>query len=163
MFQKILVAMDQSPLSQSVFEKAVDLAKTNQASLMLLHVLSSNNEFFPMPMYPGIDGIYPLAHDAIIRTSQAEYSLAEDIGLEFLQSHARTAIAQGISTEVTQTIGDAGATICAIANTWTADLIVMGRRGRTGLAEFVLGSVSNYVLHHAPCSALVVQAALVPA
>ncbi len=39
-----------------------------------------------------------------------------------------------------------------------ADLIVLGRRGRTGLAEALLGSVSNYVLHHAPCSVLVVQA-----
>jgi nucleotide-binding universal stress UspA family protein len=163
MFQKILVAMDQSSLSQSVFEKAIDLAKTNQASLMLLHVLSPNGESFPMPLYPGIDGIYPLAHDAIIRTSLEEYSLVEDIGLEFLQSHERTATAAGITTEVMQNMGDAGPTICTIATTWNADLIVMGRRGRTGLAELVLGSVSNHVLHHAPCSVLVIQEALVPA
>ncbi|MDB9482953.1 universal stress protein, partial [Dolichospermum circinale CS-537/05] len=36
-------------------------------------------------------------------------------------------------------------------------LIMMGRRGRSGLAEFFLGSQSNYVLHHAPCSVQIVH------
>ncbi|MGC1393382.1 MAG: universal stress protein [Coleofasciculaceae cyanobacterium] len=36
-------------------------------------------------------------------------------------------------------------------------MVVVGRRGRTGLAEAFLGSVSNYVVHHAPCSVLVIQ------
>ena len=40
---------------------------------------------------------------------------------------------------------------------WEADLIVIGRRGHQGLSEILLGSVSNYVVHHAPCSVLVVQ------
>jgi phage terminase large subunit GpA-like protein len=34
---------------------------------------------------------------------------------------------------------------------------MVGHRGRTGLSEFLLGSVSNYVMHHAPCSVLVVN------
>jgi nucleotide-binding universal stress UspA family protein len=33
----------------------------------------------------------------------------------------------------------------------------MGRRGRTGLSELFLGSVSNYVTHHAPCSVLTLK------
>ncbi len=163
MFQKILVAIDQSLLSDQVFEKAVDLAKTNQASLMLLHVLNPSSEIYPFPIYPGIDGIYPMPHDAIIRTAREEFSLVEDISLDFLQSRTRSATAEGIPTEFTQTIGDAGSTICDRAKSWNADLIVMGRRGRSGITEFVLGSVSNYVLHHAPCSVLVVQDVLVPA
>lgn len=47
--------------------------------------------------------------------------------------------------------------ICELARNWNADLIILGRRGRTGLSELLLGSVSNYVLHHAPCSVLTVQ------
>lgn len=33
---------------------------------------------------------------------------------------------------------------------------MMGRGGRSGLDEFFLGSVSNYVLHHVPCLVLAV-------
>ena len=34
---------------------------------------------------------------------------------------------------------------------------MVGSHGRTGIRELLLGSVSNYVLHHALCSVLVVQ------
>jgi hypothetical protein len=50
-----------------------------------------------------------------------------------------------------------GPTICKLAHDWPADLIVLGNRGRSGMAELLLGSVSNYVLHHAACSVLVVK------
>ena len=44
-----------------------------------------------------------------------------------------------------------------LAKDWNADLIIMGRRGLTGLSEMFLGSVSNYVVHHASCSVLLIQ------
>jgi hypothetical protein len=36
----------------------------------------------------------------------------------------------------------------------------MGKRGHQGLKQMFLGSVSNYVIHHSPCSILLVQAAV---
>jgi nucleotide-binding universal stress UspA family protein len=53
--------------------------------------------------------------------------------------------------------GEVGPQICDIAKQYEADLIVIGRRGRGRLQTALLGSVSNYVLHHAHCSVLVVQ------
>jgi nucleotide-binding universal stress UspA family protein len=50
-----------------------------------------------------------------------------------------------------------------MARSWPADLIVIGRRGRTGLKEALMGSVSNYVVHHAPCTVMVVQDAIAQA
>lgn len=77
--------------------------------------------------------------------------------MELLRSRTRKAMAAGVSTEFTQLAGSPGKTICDLASDWGADLIVMGRRGRSGLSELILGSVSNYVLHHARCSVLTVQ------
>jgi nucleotide-binding universal stress UspA family protein len=37
------------------------------------------------------------------------------------------------------------------------DLIVVGTRGRTGLARALLGSVAEKVVRHAPCAVLVVR------
>ena len=50
--------------------------------------------------------------------------------------------------------GPAGITLVTEAK--GADLLVVGRRGHAGLAHLVLGSVSRYVVAHAPCPVLVV-------
>jgi len=36
-------------------------------------------------------------------------------------------------------------------------LVEMGRRGCSNISEMFLGSVSNYTIHHAPCSIMIVQ------
>jgi nucleotide-binding universal stress UspA family protein len=74
-----------------------------------------------------------------------------------IQDFAKIAEMAGVLTESTQSIGSVGRLICETANIWKADLVITGRRGRTTLSELLLGSVSNYILHHAPCSVLIVQ------
>ena len=75
----------------------------------------------------------------------------------WLQGYCQEAVVRGISAEAIHRLGDPGPEICEVARQWRVNLIVMGRRGRQGLTEMVLGSVSNYVIHHAPCSVLIVQ------
>lgn len=163
MFQRILVALDHSETSQRVFEKAIELAQTNKATLMLLHAISPLEEGIPTPLYPMPDSLYPMQHEALIRSSAQLFSQAEAAGLDMLRAKNVAAIAAGVPCEFTQHVGDPGDIACTIAKTWNADLIVMGRRGRSGFSEFFLGSVSNHVMHHAPCSVLIVQEALVTA
>ena len=91
----------------------------------------------------------------LLQQYQAEWEAAESRGLELLRSLAQEAT--GVAVEFTQNIGSPGRVICDVAKDWGASLIVMGRRGRTGLTELFMGSVSSYVIHHAPCSVFVVQ------
>ncbi len=156
-FQKILVAIDDSPLCQSVFTQALELAQVDRAKLMLLHCLNVELIGEP-PVSLSIEmGVYPEAMDSAYRTQQV---LAERRMLEaqkMLSDYCEIATSQGVAAEVDCKIGDAGEWLCQVAQKWGANLIVLGRRGRTGLAEAFLGSVSNHVLHHAPCSVLVIQ------
>jgi nucleotide-binding universal stress UspA family protein len=156
MFHKILVAIDRSASSQKVLDTAIGLAKSMDASLMLLHILSNEEEDYPqMPSLPTME-YYPI-DNVIFESYQKQVRAYEEQSLNLLRSYADQAMAVGVSTEFTQNRGNAGRTICKMAQSWGADLIIMGRRGRSGLNELLLGSVSNYVLHHAPCSVFTVQ------
>jgi nucleotide-binding universal stress UspA family protein len=53
--------------------------------------------------------------------------------------------------------GDPGTEIIQEAESWPADLIVVGSHGHQGLKRFLLGSVANYVTSHAPCSIEIVR------
>jgi len=157
MFYKILVAMDFSGIGKYVFDEALSLAKALKANLMLVHVLSAEEEGSPsMSMFSSF-GYYPVVSNATQEFYREQWESFEKQGLELLRSRTDEATAAGVNTEFTQTSGSPGRTICDLAQTWGADSLVIGRRGRSGLSELLLGSVSNYVLHHAPCSVLVVQ------
>lgn len=157
MFRRILAAMDSSAIGKLVFNEAIDLAKSLNANLMLLHVLSVEEDVSPdMPMYP-IMGYYPIRNDVAYEHYQKQWEAYEEAGLDLLRSRTEAAIAAGVTTEFTQVSGDPGRAICNLARNWEADLVIVGRRGRSGLSELILGSVSNYVLHHAPCSVMAVQ------
>ncbi|MEH2281845.1 MAG: universal stress protein [Nostoc sp.] len=157
MFKKILVALDRSEIGQQVFDEALGLAKLTQASLMLLHVLSSEEEGSPyLPMVSNMD-YYPELTSQSFELYQKQWDTFKNLGIQMLQSFCAQANTAGVTTEFTQNVGNPGRIICDLAHSHGADLIVMGRRGHSRLMELFLGSVSNHVLHHAPCSVHVVN------
>ena len=166
MFNTILVAIDHSAANQKVFDAALYLAQAMPANLLLLHVLSTEEEGSP-PM-----GTY-LAHHKhrilhvdrqIMRRAdelyEEEWEVYRQKGWELLDFFVNKAAAAGIKAESKQVTGHPSSTICEIAHSCHADVIVIGRRGYSGLKEMFLGSVSNYVVHHAPCSILLVQTSM---
>lgn len=161
MYHKILVAIDMSEMGQEVFKNALSLAvpnKHNNVKLMLLHVLSGEEENSPLPIPVDLKQIYPAAgNDLTLETWREEWEEFKQTGLNMLGSHSEEATQLGVQTDYQQIPGTPGKMICQVASEWKADLIVIGHRGLSGLKELVLGSVSNYVLHHAPCSVLIVQ------
>lgn len=159
MFRKILVALDNSTHRRIVFEKAVDLASATGASLMLCHVLSAYEDGSPGIPIRSYQAYYPVLEDSTWRLYQERWEEFEAQGIAQLQQESNIASAAGVTAEFTQVAGEPAATICSVARSWQADLIVVGSHGRRGLSELLLGSVSNYVMHHADCSVLVAHLA----
>lgn len=154
MINRILVAVDRSERNNFVFDSAVSLAKTTSANLMLLYVLSEDEAGYPLlPTY----AYYPMLDERNYDIHQKKLAEYKQWGLDFLQSLTEKAAEIGVDTEYTQLTGNPGRAICELASTWQADLILVGSRGLKGIKEMFLGSVSNYVTHHAPCSVLIVR------
>jgi nucleotide-binding universal stress UspA family protein len=126
---------------------------------MIFHVLRPFDRGYPYPMYPSGDA-YPALYDEAVQQYADQLRQFEQEGILFLRSLSQQAIALDIPVEYAQNTGDPGKLICETAANWKADTIIMGRRGRSGLQEILLGSVSNYVLHHAPCSVMIIQGVL---
>ncbi|MEO1401975.1 MAG: universal stress protein [Cyanobacteria bacterium J06635_1] len=158
MLTKILVALDHSPAAERVFEQALAIATSTNAELMLLHVLSNEDPDSPeIPIHSAFDH-YPLVlEQSVWDAYNKQWHNYEQSSLEVLQQLTDQAAQAGISAEFTQSSGTPEHLICDLAHTWNADVIVIGSRGHRGLRELFLGSISNYVTHHAPCSVWVVR------
>jgi nucleotide-binding universal stress UspA family protein len=162
MFDKILVALDDTVLATKILDEAIVMAKRLDAKLMLLHVLSplETERVGMQPGGIGIESFFPILNEQAMRQYAIEWQAYEEHGLAQLQGHVRLAAEQGLEVASEQIMGDPGHSICKVAKNWGANLILMGRNRKSGISELFLGSTSNYVLHHAPCSVLAVQAPL---
>ena len=157
MLQKILIATGDSPESAEVFKSGLTLAEKYGAQISILHVLNLFQNGFEVIGTPLMGGTYPMMNDLAIQEYQQELQDRAKQGMERLESYATEARARNITVEIFQNMGDAGRMICETAKNYSADLIVIGRNQRSVLSEIFLGSTSNYVLHHAPCSVMVIQ------
>jgi nucleotide-binding universal stress UspA family protein len=156
MFNKILVAIDRSQVSCHAFQAAIAMAKTMNAQLMLVHVLSPLDASYLNPVY-AVRGVYPMFPADEVECHMQQWQTVQETSLEFLKAQTATATRSGVAAEYTQALGEPGQVICSLARNWGANLVILGRHGYKGLSELFLGSVSNYVMHYAPCSVLTVQ------
>ncbi|WP_013324904.1 universal stress protein [Gloeothece verrucosa] len=155
-YKKILVAVDYLDSTPDIFNQALNLAELNRAELMIFHSVQSEISNRPeIGLYPGM-AVYGGFYSMVEYEEKLIQEATEEL-LAWLNSFVRLAHERGINAQSDYIIGEAGKNITDMAQSWGADLIVLGRRGRRGLSELLLGSVSNYVIHHASCSVLVVQ------
>ncbi|MGB3201268.1 MAG: universal stress protein [Nodosilinea sp.] len=158
MYRKILVALDNSPTSDALATQALELAQATGSELLLVHSLSSQDDQSPLPMPAKLDSIYWAPGTELdVDAWRQEWARYATESLERLRHHAAIANTAGVPTEFRQLAGNPATTLCKAAQAWGADLIVVGNRGRRGLSELVLGSVSNHVMHRAPCAVLVMK------
>ena len=156
MFDKILVALDRSSEATAVFNSALSIAQPGMTEILLVHFVDWQMQ--DVSPWVGIGTLYDVdlsgeRYDWSRQRLQKEVEVAND----WLKSMAEKAEQLGISCKYECHIGNCNLGIGDRAKDWAADVVVIGRRGRKNISEMLLGSVSNYVIHHAPCSILVVQ------
>ncbi len=153
-YQKILVALDRTAASNRVFDYALDLAQSSQGQLKLVH----NPALKPYDnLGKLIDAGVGLQNSAKVQheTEAAQLHQIQEIR-QWLEQLRAEALKRHISTDLVCEMAAAGPFICQLAETWAADVVVMGNSGKKGLKKLILGSVSEYVAKHAPCPTLVV-------
>ncbi|MBW4691018.1 MAG: universal stress protein [Lyngbya sp. HA4199-MV5] len=161
-FHKIVVALDDSNLSNAVFAQALALAQATPATLLLFSGVSDTSLVQP-PSLPAEVGLFaPDTMSSTYLAQQPNLESRKEAVQALLQQYSEAARQGGVQAETRLEVGDIEPLLCATAQAWGADLIVVGRRGRKGLSEVLLGSVSNYAVHHAHCSVLVVQGETTP-
>ncbi|AFY38451.1 UspA domain-containing protein [[Leptolyngbya] sp. PCC 7376] len=155
MISKILVALDYLADTPQIFEQALTIAEKFQANLYIFHgvepQLNTVPEMSAMAAYGGLLDAQSLS----LREKEFENNITEMSA--WLQALAKQASDRHIPVEVNYKIGEPKVEICNAAKESEADLIIVGRRGLRGISEVLIGSVSSYVVHHAPCSVMVVQ------
>lgn len=139
-FERFLVATDGSEFSAGAVREAIQMARKCGAQLHAVSVVATGNENEALGeqlLRTELDQAQ--AHVAEVRRQAAAAGLACD-----------TRVLQG--TRVHEEIVAEAARV-------RADLIIVGRRGRHGLAKYVVGDSTLRVIGHAPCSVLVVPRA----
>jgi nucleotide-binding universal stress UspA family protein len=134
MYRRILVPIDGSAPSLAGVAHAVLLAKDQSASMNFLHVVHD---------YVVADGRHGL-----VRYAELLKDLHEQ-GERILADAVAAARVQGVTAEghiVESPMGPVGAEIAAYADSWDADLIVIGTHGRRGIRRLVMGSDAEYVV-----------------
>ncbi len=145
--KRILVPTDFSDCSRDALDYALSLADRLGAEVHLIHV-------FERPVYfeVGVSHSLQLGHNVNewIRDLKAEATKQ----LDALAAEVR---GRRPGTQASVREGTAVEEILKAAKESSADMIVLGTHGRTGLPHVVLGSVAERVVRMAPCPVLTVR------
>ncbi len=149
---KILVALDGSVASDQALAKAIALAKPTQGHLTVVTAIEPLPSYMPAVIMPTGDW---LTLDNLPDSEFAKRVL--QAGQETLARAERTCAEHQVPCQTRLEIGAPREVICSVAKEEQPDILVVGSRGLGSLERLVLGSVSDYVVHHAPCPVLVVR------
>jgi nucleotide-binding universal stress UspA family protein len=133
----VLLATDLSPASDEATGQAINLAASVNARLLIVNVIDPNAR----RSGPGTSRIDQLRAEREPRLLQV----------------VERAKAWGVETTYLLWTGEPGRSIVAAAEAENADMIVVGTRGLARAGRWLLGSVSDHVVHHASCPVLVVR------
>lgn len=143
-FKRIVLATDGSPDANRAREYAAELAKLQPGThIDVVTVARPFDHLYDYHYNPG-------HYEALMNAQRdAAAALANEV--------AETLRKTGATVETVVETGNPVELIPEIAARRNADLIVMGSRGLSGLKSWLLGSVSDGVMHRAKCPVLIVK------
>jgi len=155
LFEKILVPLDGSEHSLRALEIAIQIAKKFDGKITLIHVYSVTIRPVIMPEPT------TLTPPMIPAMTPAEVSKAVEAtrkaGASILVDGEQKVKAEEVQVETTLREGHTVQEIVKTTKEGKFDLIVIGGRGISKIRELLLGSVTDGVIHHAPCPVLVIK------
>jgi nucleotide-binding universal stress UspA family protein len=145
----VVVGVDDSEGAAEALRWAFAEARLRKAPLRVIHAWSFGNVGIVAGGYGyfGVAGPMVGENEAELRT--AAQTMVDDV--------VRSLAVEFPDVAVDRQIVDGGAAETLIAAVDAGDLLVVGSRGRGGVAELLLGSVSLQCVHHAPCPVVVVH------
>jgi Universal stress protein UspA and related nucleotide-binding proteins len=143
MFNHILLPSDGSDNALRAAAVAGEMAKK------LGSVLTVACVFTPPTDLTAFSGTAALAADTVATIEATQNAVAKRTG-KILDE-------MDVEYEIRTEIGHPAECILRLAEEEKADLIVIGSRGLSAFKSFLLGSVSDRVVHHAACPVMVVK------
>lgn len=140
-YKNILVAIDGSKEADWALRKGIEIAKRNDAALLLVHVIDTRS-------FALIE-----AYDTVIGDR------AEKLAKDMLDNYQKQAVDAGVE-EVQYEIEFGSPKVRIprdVAKKHNVDLIICGATGMNVVERFFIGSVSEHITRYAPCDVLVVR------
>ncbi len=141
--KRILVALDQSPLAESLAPVVADMARSSQATVRLLHVAPEPRDC--------VD-----ASGRVVAYLDQEMARLGNEALDFLR--AVEVHFDGVRVESVVRFGDPVSEILREAEAFDADLIALTTKGHGSISRTLLGSVSEQVFRKAETPVLLLRA-----
>jgi nucleotide-binding universal stress UspA family protein len=139
MFHKILVAIDGSPASEKALATAVDLATHYNADLTALGVAE----------FPEVVGMVDEV-DELRQSAETHFRQLGEAAVEYARS-------RGVALRSVVVRGHAADAIVRFAEGEGMNLVVVGQHGHSRIARFFLGSTTDRVSEHCPCTVMIVK------
>ena len=140
LYNKIVIAVDNSHHALQAAKKGFELAHQLKAAVGLVNVIDRYKEEPNTDLWFSHENSVPILLER-----------ADEIFDQIINTY-------GGSTEVTRFTpeGLPNEEIINTATIWNADLIVIGTHGRTGLSHLLMGSVAEHIIRHSKIPVLVV-------
>jgi nucleotide-binding universal stress UspA family protein len=143
MFNRLLVAFDDSPPAWRALGEAIELAQAGHGQLTVMAVMPDSSPWL------GSAAALPMERGGLDAPPEAEFQAMLGRALRSVPADVPAA---GILVR-----GPASLALVAEARTGDHDAIVIGSRGRGELRSMLLGSVSHAVLRESPIPVVVVR------